>query len=113
LKNKIANVAFVLALSLGISAWPALPARSRAPEQQDTPAQTHTGKGEITSVSDGYVTIEIQVEYLPTPMAVIFTVNSDTKVEGKLAVGATATVEYHVDSQGKIIATHIVVQPSA
>jgi len=109
----MAKIALMLTLSIVISAWPALPARASAMAQQDdTPAQIHTGNGKITSVADRFVTIEIQIKYLATPMAVIFTINSDTKIEGKLTVGATASVEYHTDPQGKIIASRITVQSS-
>jgi hypothetical protein len=41
-----------------------------------------------------------------------FLVDGDTKVEGKLAVGAQATVEYR-GAEGKYIATRVVVTPAS
>jgi hypothetical protein len=41
-----------------------------------------------------------------------FLIDGDTKVEGKLSVGAQATVEYRSE-EGKNIATHVVVAPAS
>jgi len=46
------------------------------------------------------------------PEMVEFLVDDGTKVEGKLAIGAQALVEYRSDS-GKNIAVHVVVAPAS
>jgi len=41
-----------------------------------------------------------------------FQMDNDTQLEGSLAVGAQATVDYHTVA-GKMIATHVVVTPAS
>jgi hypothetical protein len=86
--------------------------RGRGGDEQyePQPPQMHTGTGKITSLSEGYVTIEVHLEDLDTPMAIVFSITPNTKITGKLAVGATATVKYHTDPQGKVIASEITVR---
>jgi hypothetical protein len=41
-----------------------------------------------------------------------FLIDGNTKVDGRLSVGAQATVDFKLDS-GKNIATHVIVSPSS
>jgi hypothetical protein len=77
---------------------------SRAPENQSV-------SGQIASVGDAAFTISVSKDK-QAPQPVEFLVDDQTKVEGKLTVGAQAMVEYRSDS-GKNIAVHVVVTPAS
>jgi len=66
--------------------------------------------GQIASVGDASFTLEVKKS--KDPQTVQFEVDENTKVEGKLAVGAQAVVEYRSDGD-KNIATHVVVHAPA
>jgi hypothetical protein len=66
--------------------------------------------GQIASVGDASFTLEVKKS--KDSQTVQFEVDENTKVEGKLAVGALAVVEYRSDG-GKNIATHVVVHAPA
>jgi uncharacterized protein DUF5666 len=67
--------------------------------------------GKISSVGDAAFTLSISKEN-QKPQTVEFQVDDKTRVEGKLAVGATAMVEYRSDS-GTNFAVRVVVTPSS
>lgn len=77
---------------------------NRAPENQSV-------SGKIASVGDAAFAISITKENQGQQTAE-FLVDDKTKVEGKLAVGAQAMVEYRSDS-GKNVAVHVVVTPTS
>ena len=62
--------------------------------------------GKISSVGDAAFAVEVMKDQKVN--TVQFFIDGDTKVEGKLSVGAQATVEYRSED-GKNIATHVVV----
>ena len=66
--------------------------------------------GTIASVGDAE--FSVQVAKNKDESTVQFMVDDKTKVEGKLAVGAQATVEYRTDA-GKNIAVRVVVTPAS
>ena len=66
--------------------------------------------GQITSVGDAE--FSVQVAKNKDISTVQFMVDDKTKVEGKLAVGAQATVEYR-SNEGKNIAVHVIVTPTS
>jgi hypothetical protein len=77
---------------------------SRAPENQSV-------SGQIASVGDAEFSISITKDK-QKPEMVEFLVDDGTKVEGKLAIGSQALVEYRSDG-GKNIAVHVVVAPAS
>ena len=81
------------------------PAGNRPPENQSV-------SGQIASVGDAAFAISITAKDKQAPQTVEFLVYDKTKVEGKLAIGASALVEYRSDS-GKNIAVHVVVTPAS
>jgi hypothetical protein len=83
-----------------------LPADSTANHTPDS--QSIAGK--ISSVGDASFSVEIQKGQ--TMSTVQFQIDGNTKVEGKLAVGAQAAVEYKSDN-GSNVATHVVVTSAA
>jgi hypothetical protein len=74
----------------------------------DPDAQSVAGK--ISSVGDATFAVDVMKDQKVNTLQ--FLVDGDTKVEGKLSVGAQATVEYRSE-EGKNIATHVVVTPAS
>jgi len=111
--SKLVLLSFVVVGLFVAPAWarPAttvVPAQSQqSPSQPPAAAATATVSGKIAAATDSSVSLEVQTG--SDPQTVQFVVNSDTKVDGKLAVGSMATVEYRTDG-GANIATHITVQ---
>lgn len=66
--------------------------------------------GKIANVGDAAFSLEVKKDQ--DVSTVVFLVDDNTKIEGKLAVGARATVEYR-SSDGKNIAIRVIVSPSA
>ena len=64
--------------------------------------------GKISAIGDA--SFSVNVEKSQKPVTVQFSIDDDTKVEGRLEVGATATVDYRTDA-GNNIAQHVVVRP--
>jgi hypothetical protein len=87
-----------------LSAQPARGAAASAVENQSL-------SGKISSVGDASFALDVVKEKRPQ-QTVQFLVDDKTRVEGKLAIGAHATVEYRSDS-GNNIAVHVVVTPTS
>jgi hypothetical protein len=77
---------------------------------QPAPAATATVSGKITAATNASLSLEVQQG--GDPEARQFVINADTKIDGTLAVGAMATVEFRIDN-GSQIATHVTVQPGS
>jgi Domain of unknown function (DUF5666) len=93
-----------------VAAW-STPSRPQ-PASGAAPAETQSVAGKISSVGDAEFTLDVTKSQNSNSNTLQFLVDGDTKVEGKLAVGAQATVEYR-DSDGKYIATRVVVTPAS
>lgn len=76
-----------------------------------TAPDTQSVAGKISSVGDAAFTLDVAKSQNSDANTLQFLVDGNTKVEGKLSVGAQATVEYRSDN-GKYVATHVVVTPS-
>ena len=94
-----------------IAAWSTpLPAQLAASRLQPTPDNNQSLTGQITSIGDAE--FSVQVAKNKDVSTVHFLVDDKTTVEGKLAVGAQATVEYR-SNEGKNIAVHVIVTPTS
>ncbi|MGB6198467.1 MAG: hypothetical protein WA871_08870 [Candidatus Acidiferrales bacterium] len=83
------------------------PAQQAPDQQAPAPAATSSASGKIVAATDTSLSLEVtQGSDAHTQQ---FIINSETTVDGKIAVGATATVEFRTDG-GNQIATHISVQ---
>jgi uncharacterized protein DUF5666 len=71
---------------------------------------TQSLSGKISSVGDAEFSVDVQKDQ--DVNTVQFLVDENTKVEGKLKVGAHATVEYRTND-GKNVAIRVVVKPSS
>jgi hypothetical protein len=107
-KIMLGTAIFVVAL-VGASGW-ATPATHAyvLQAQQDTP-QPKTASGQVAAVTENFVTLNVKTDN-GDPQTLEFSTDSNTKIEGKLVTGVTATVEYRTDQSGKNTATRIVVQ---
>jgi hypothetical protein len=76
-----------------------------------TPTENQSVSGQIASIGDAAFAVSITKDK-QGPQTVEFLVDDKTKVEGKLAIGAQAMVEYRSDS-GRNIAVHVVVTPAS
>jgi hypothetical protein len=106
------SLASVFLFCFAVAAWTSpLPAPvaslNAAPDAQSV-------AGKISSVGDAAFTLDVAKSQGPdaTSNTLQFLIDGNTKVEGKLSVGAQATVEYRNDS-GKYIATRVVVTPAS
>ena len=93
-----------------IAAWSA-PIPDRLVPNGPQPAPDNQSlSGKIASIDDAAFALEVAKG--KEVNTVQFLVDDQTKVEGKLAIGAQATVEYRSNS-GKNIAVRVVVMPSS
>ena len=93
-----------------IAAWSTpLPIRPAANNLGPSP-DNQSLSGQIASVGDAE--FSVQVAKNKDSSTVQFMVDDQTKVEGKLAVGAQATVEYR-SNEGKNIAVRVIVTPAS
>ena len=92
-----------------IAAWSRPLPVLAAGHPQPTP-DNQSLSGQIISVGDAE--FSVQVAKNKDASTVQFMVDDKTKVEGKLAVGAQATVEYR-SNEGKNIAVHVIVTPTS
>ncbi|HKD52564.1 MAG TPA: hypothetical protein VKB90_17280 [Candidatus Acidoferrum sp.] len=99
---------FVVCFTVAAWATPVLdePTPARLAPGPDNPSQS----GKIASIGDAAFSIEVTNGQ--DKKIIEFLVDGDTKVEGKLKVGAQATVEYR-SADGRNIAIHVVVRPSS
>ena len=73
-------------------------------------AEHQSVKGRISSVGDGQFAVDTVTDEKAN--TVQFMIDNNTKVDGKLAVGAQAAVDYRLDGN-TMIATHVVVMPAS
>jgi hypothetical protein len=73
---------------------------------------TQSVTGKISSIGDAAFTLDVAKSQGSDSSTLQFMVDGKTKVDGKLTIGAQATVEYRNDD-GKYVATHVVVTPSS
>jgi hypothetical protein len=73
-------------------------------------AETKSVSGKIASVGDSEFSLEVPKNQ--TSSTLQFQIDGNTHLEGTLAVGSQATVDYRT-ADGKMIATHVVVTPAS
>ena len=103
-------LATVFVVCFTIAAWSApLPSVPEADHLSPTP-DNQSVSGTVAAIGDAE--FSLQVTKNQEVNTVQFLVDDKTKVEGKLAVGAQATVEYR-SNEGKNIAVHVIVTPTS
>ncbi len=120
MNRKVLTVVFALALMIAagcVWAGPAVQQHS-APVVAANNNQTMTTSGKITAATDSSFTLEVkkeskgEKESATETQLLEFVINSSTKLEGKLEVGAVATVSYRTEN-GKNVATSVTVTPAS
>jgi len=96
---------FAFCFTLAVWSQPLPSSELSARTEGGVPSESVSGK--ISSIGDASFSVDV-VKNQDTN-TVQFLIDGSTKVEGKLAVGAQATVEYRSDD-GRNVATHVVVQ---
>jgi len=103
------SVASFFLLCFTVAVW-STPSDAKDVVKTNPAAETQTVLGKIASVGDREFSVEVREGEQQGKQK--FMVDGNTKVEGKLLVGAQATVEYR--SEGGInIATHVTVTPAS
>ncbi len=92
-----------------VAAW-STPYPSQPASLLSAPAETKSVSGKIASVGDSEFSLEVPKNQ--TFSTLQFQLDGDTKLEGTLAVGSQAAVDYRT-VDGKMIATHVVVTPAS
>jgi hypothetical protein len=99
---------FLLCFTLAV--WRS-PLSARRTTDTTAPApEVQSVSGKIASVGDAEFTLDLGKNQNPDKLK--FLIDSETKVEGKLAIGANATVDYR-SADGKNIATHVTVMAAS
>jgi hypothetical protein len=93
-----------------VAAWSTPIPGKTATASLDPDPEAQSVAGKISSVGDATFAVDVMKDQKVNTLQ--FLVDGDTKVEGKLSVGAQATVEYRSE-EGKNIATHVVVTPAS
>lgn len=104
------SLATLFVVCFTVAAWAtSAPNRLRLARLAPAP-DTSSQSGKIASIGDAAFSIEVSNGQ--DKKVIEFLVDGDTKVEGKLKVGAQATVEYRL-ADGRNIAIHVVVRPGS
>jgi hypothetical protein len=91
-------------------AWSAPNPQRLWPTDLNAPPANQSLSGKIASIGDA--TFSLEIAQNQDKKTVKFAVDEETKVEGKLAVGSQATVEYRSDN-GVNLAIRVVVTPAS
>jgi hypothetical protein len=91
-----------------VAAWSSPIPWENGPAPRNAAPENESVAGKISSVGDAAFAVEVMKNQNVNTLQ--FLIDGDTKIEGKLSVGAQATVEYRSE-EGKNIATHVVVTP--
>jgi hypothetical protein len=99
---------FLVCFTVAVWSEP-LPSQSAVSESSKTP-DSQSIAGKISAIGDASFSVDVLKDQ--NVNTVQFQIDGSTKVDGKLSVGAQATVEYRSDD-GKNVATHVVVTPAS
>ena len=100
---------FVACLSVAISS-DALASQPHSKLFTSKASEHASVSGKISAVGDASFSVDVKKSQ--DLVTLQFLIDDTTKVEGRLEVGSTATVDYRTDD-GNNIALHVVVQPSS
>ena len=95
-------------LCFAISLW-SVPVPAEIGPLRNTPEPSSVS-GTIANVNTSQFTLSLNRNHNHNKLE--FVIDSNTKIEGKLAVGAEATVDYRAEGQ-QLVATHVVVLPAS
>jgi hypothetical protein len=93
-------------LCFAISLW-SIPLLAEIEPLRNSPEPSSV-TGRVATLNDSQFTLELNRNQNPNKLE--FVIDSHTKIEGKLAIGAQATVDYRAEGQ-RLFATRVVVLP--
>ena len=102
------SLASFFLLCFAISLWSA-PLPGEVAPLRGAP-ETSSISGTIASVNSSQFTLSLHRNQNPNKLE--FVIDSNTKIEGKLTIGAQASVDYRAEGQ-QLIAKHVVVLPAS
>jgi hypothetical protein len=102
------SLATFFMLCFAISLW-SVPAPAEVGPPRHIPEPSSVS-GTIANVNTSEFTLSLNRNQNPNKLE--FVIDSNTKIEGKLAVGSHATVDYRAEGQ-QLIATRVVVLPAS
>ena len=102
------SLATFFLLCFAISLW-SVPVLAEVSPSRSTP-ESASVSGTIANVNTSQFTLSLTRNQNPNKLE--FIVDSNTKIEGQLAVGSHATVDYRAEGQ-QLVATHVVVLPAS
>ncbi|MGB7845856.1 MAG: hypothetical protein WBL63_09600 [Candidatus Acidiferrum sp.] len=103
------SLATLFLFCFAVAVW-STPLDVQASVRTNPGAEMQTVSGKIASVGDAEFALEVKEGQKQN--ALKFLVDGNTKVEGKLSIGAQATVEYRSED-GRNIATRVSVMPAS
>lgn len=103
------SLATFFLLFFTVAVWRS-PLSARTKEPIDPAPEVQSVSGKISYVGDAEFTLDLGRNQNPDKLK--FLIDSETRVEGKLSIGAQATVDYRF-ADDKNIATHITVMPAS
>ena len=95
-------------LCFTISLW-SVPLIAEAEPLRNSPEPSSVS-GRVATVNDSLFTLELNRNQNPNKLE--FVIDSRTTIEGKLAIGSNATVDYRAEGP-RLIATRVVVLPAS
>jgi len=102
------SLATLFLLCFAISVW-SVPVPAEVGPFRNTPEPSSIS-GTIANVNASQFTLSLNRNQNPNKLE--FVIGPNTKIEGKLAIGAHATVDYRAEGQ-QLVATHVVVLPAS
>jgi hypothetical protein len=106
----IVSLATLFVFCFAVAVW-SMPDSSQASEvKTNKAAESQTVSGKISSIGDASFSVDVKKDQ--NTNTIQFLIDGKTVVEGKLAVGEQATVEYQSED-GQNIAKHVIIQHAA
>jgi hypothetical protein len=103
-----ASIATLFMLCFTISLW-SVPVSAEGGPSRNSPEPSSVS-GKIANVNTSQFTLSLNRNQNPNKLE--FVIDSNTKIEGKLAIGSQATVDYRAEGQ-QLVATRVVVLPAS
>ena len=102
----ILTLAALLPACFAVAAWSEYRVLQPANRPYRPATQSGSVSGKITAVGGGSFSVDVQKSQEPVTLK--FLIDDNTKIDGKLKVGATATVDYRTEDVNNY-AVHVVV----
>jgi hypothetical protein len=103
-------LATLFTLCFTVAAWSSPVSDRVVPNDMQPMPDNQSMSGKISSVGDAQFSVDVLKD--KDVSTIQFMVDDKTKVDGKLSVGAQATVEYRSDA-GKNIAVRVIITPAS